>query len=284
MAGRAARATPCRSSTSAGSVPRGERRLGGQHPVGGALVPRRREGRRPSRRPARPARCRRSVTVTITPSVASVVQHRGELLESRLPMPHTTHIEPTFEIGCTTWAWWPTTRSTAPASAASASATCLLRGDHLVDVLVAPVQRHDDELGTRRPGRSGVGEDQRRVDLVDEPLLAGRAHEPVEAVGVGEVGDDDAVGLVERRHAALGRAGGAGVGQPGGVERRRAWPPRPARRSRARGSTRPSSRRSRPRPDRWPARPARGTAGSSTGRPRGGRGSPRGGRSPGRRR
>ena len=134
-------------------------------------------------------------------------------------MPHTTHIEPTFEIGCTTWAWWPTTRSTAPASAASASATVLLRRHHLVDVLVAPVQRHDDELGARRPGGLGVGEDQRRVDLVDEPLLARRSHEPVEPVGVGQLGDADAVGVVERRHAALGRAGGAGVGQPGRVER-----------------------------------------------------------------
>ena len=65
----------------------------------------------------------------------------------------------------------------------------LLRRDDLVDVLVAPVQRHDDELGARRPGGSRVGEDQRRVDLVDEPLLAGRPHEPVEAVGVGQLGD-----------------------------------------------------------------------------------------------
>lgn len=44
------------------------------------------------------------VTVTTTPSVASSMQHRGALFDSRLPMPHTTHIAPTFEIGCTTCA------------------------------------------------------------------------------------------------------------------------------------------------------------------------------------
>ena len=40
-----------------------------------------------------------------------------------LPIPQTTHISPTFEMGCMTWAWCPTMRSTAPGTAARASAT-----------------------------------------------------------------------------------------------------------------------------------------------------------------
>ena len=142
----------------------------------------------------------------------------------------------------------------------------LLRRHHLVHVLVAPVQRHDDQLGARRPGGVGVGEDQRRVDLVDEPLLARRSHEPVEAVGVGQLRDADAAGVVDRRAAGPPVRGRCRRG-PGRRRRgRRGWPPRPAPRSRARGWTRPSSRRSRPRPGRWRGPAARGTAGSSTAR------------------
>ena len=136
------------------------------------------------------------VTVTTTPSVASSMQHLGALLESMLPMPQTTHMSPTFEIGCTTWAWWPTIRSTAPGTAARASATVCCAS---TTPWAYSLPQCIDTTTTSAPAASrrlGVGEDHRRVDLVDEPRLVGRLQVAVEPVGVRELRDRDAVDVV----------------------------------------------------------------------------------------
>ena len=205
------------------------------------------------------------VTVTTTPSVASAGQHRGALFDSWLPMPHTTHRSPTFEIGCTTWAWCPTTRSTAPGTAASASATACCASTTSWWYSLPQCSETTTSSAPAARAACGVGQDQRRVDLVDEPLLAGRPHEAVEPVGVGQLGDARSR---RRRRAPGGRSPPATVPSRRAADRprraRRASPPPPAPRSRARGSTPPSSRRTRPRPGRVASSAAPGTAGSST--------------------
>ena len=147
----------------------------------------------------------------------------------------------------------------------------LLRLDDLVAVLVAPVQRDDDELRAGVAGGLRVGQDQRGVDLVDEPLLAGRPHEAVEPVGVGQLGDGDPVDVVARGLAVLlGRPCRPGVGQTGPVERveRRHHPLLPevervVRRHRAAvvAGLRQVRRQLRRRPEPWIARQARPRAG-----------------------
>ena len=85
-------------------------------------------------------------------------------LGTRLPMPYTTHSLPTCSIGCTTWAWWPSTRSmSGDRTSLGASACCCASGRV---VLVAPVQGHDHDLGAPPPGPGGVGEDAALVDRV----------------------------------------------------------------------------------------------------------------------
>ena len=164
---------------------------------------------------------------------------------TRLPMPYTTHSPPTCSSGWTTWAWWPSSRSTS--------------GDRDQPRAPAPAAGRRGRGCTRRPsggprrprrppapGPGGVGQDPALVDEVGPPRLpAGRR----DAVEPERVRQQRHPGARRRRRsvmraASCGRAGRPGVG---GCRRRRGRPAcgrRPRRPGRRCGSTRSCRRRS----------------------------------------
>ena len=90
----------------------------------------------------------------------------------------------------------------------------VLRGDRLVTIFRTPVHRHDHELGARLLRDPGLLQDRLRLDQVDEVLPVRRHHEAVERIGGRDVGDRDAVRVVEHRRKILLNAGRlTGVGQ-----------------------------------------------------------------------
>ena len=79
----------------------------------------------------------------------------------------------------------------------------VLRRDRLMAIFRTPVHRHDHELRARRFRNPGLVQDLVRLDEVDEVLPVRRHHEAVERVGGRDVGDRDAVRVVEHRREIL---------------------------------------------------------------------------------